>query len=392
MRSSCISHPSREPLVKVHQWQIEACDGNWCAAALLSFFEYWHNWKLDELDRNRQLQELAYRQGQEIDLETESTLQFHTEIDLELGLMGMYKRRSIRESLKQLEQKRFITICRNPNPKYSFDNKKYFQFEVANVQRWIDSRQPLTPQQVLEGISAANLNQKKDKPGPHGKNTSCGKFAGTITEITNLLYSKPQNPTNTTGVEEKAANAVGAINGVAYRTVEGEGEKSRLKLQAQKLLDQTLLSKNIAVAIDRLPVEEVEDALQVMKSKIAAGMPQEKRVRYFVGILKRKIDPTLNEKPKSKPDQKLSKDQLRKMHVTRQRMESCDLNELCVPIRIKKGDEWIEAAFGGLFEDDHNEVYDCVCYYLYTEYEGKRYVDSYSSKSDQLCEVEVYLP
>lgn len=57
-RTSCISHPAHEPLIVIHRWQLEFCKDdkgkvNECAAALLSFFEYWHNIKLEMSERNR---------------------------------------------------------------------------------------------------------------------------------------------------------------------------------------------------------------------------------------------------------------------------------------------------------------------------------------------------
>ena len=43
MRTSCITHPPKDPLIMIRQWQVALCEGNTTAAALLSFFEYWHN-------------------------------------------------------------------------------------------------------------------------------------------------------------------------------------------------------------------------------------------------------------------------------------------------------------------------------------------------------------
>jgi hypothetical protein len=47
MKVSCIKHPSNERLIVIHQWQLDFCEGNITQTALLSFFEYWHNVKLE---------------------------------------------------------------------------------------------------------------------------------------------------------------------------------------------------------------------------------------------------------------------------------------------------------------------------------------------------------
>jgi len=65
MKSSCVSHPTREPLIIIRKWQITACNGNACAAALLSFFEYWHNIKTDSLSKDKEVNEKFSEYGEE---------------------------------------------------------------------------------------------------------------------------------------------------------------------------------------------------------------------------------------------------------------------------------------------------------------------------------------
>ncbi len=47
-RTSCIPHPEGERLILIRKWQLEACQKDACAAALLNLFEYWHNIKLEQ--------------------------------------------------------------------------------------------------------------------------------------------------------------------------------------------------------------------------------------------------------------------------------------------------------------------------------------------------------
>ena len=135
MRSSCIAHPPDERLIIIRRWQIVACDGNACAAALLSYFEYWHNRKLDAAQQAAAANAVAELHG---DVGTQQTTlwQWHTEADLERGIM-IYKRRTIREALALLAAKGFITIGRNPNPRYRFDRTRHFRFHPEAVNAWL---------------------------------------------------------------------------------------------------------------------------------------------------------------------------------------------------------------------------------------------------------------
>ena len=81
-RTSCIRHPESEPVLVIHQWQVRACDGNTCAAALLSFFEYWHNIKVEHRLKAAEANDIAEQHG-EARSQDETLWQFHTEEQLE---------------------------------------------------------------------------------------------------------------------------------------------------------------------------------------------------------------------------------------------------------------------------------------------------------------------
>ena len=57
MKTSCISHPEREPA--------EFCERNQCAAAVMLFLEYWHkhNWKLDSDVYNKKSNDISEAHG-----------------------------------------------------------------------------------------------------------------------------------------------------------------------------------------------------------------------------------------------------------------------------------------------------------------------------------------
>jgi hypothetical protein len=133
MKRSVVKHPGGEPLIVIHSWQLEACDGNGAAAALLSHLEYWHCIKLEKSIKAQQTNEVA-QSHQRVDEET--LWQFHSLEDLEAGLL-IYRRTAISAAIKELVKKGFIRTGRNPNPRYRFDKTTFFLFTAEPVNRWL---------------------------------------------------------------------------------------------------------------------------------------------------------------------------------------------------------------------------------------------------------------
>jgi hypothetical protein len=129
MRQSAISHPPRGRFLVIREWLIEFCGGNACAAALISYFESWHNHRIANDEKAKQLNEQFASHGIEAQ-EREGLLQWHTEAQLEAGLM-IYKAKTIREALKFLQDLEIISVVPNPDPRLCFDRTKYFQFNPA---------------------------------------------------------------------------------------------------------------------------------------------------------------------------------------------------------------------------------------------------------------------
>lgn len=139
MKSSCIKHPDNHPLIIIRQWQVEVCDGDHCAAALMSFFEYWHNIKLEAASRAKMANDTSKRLGQP-QTHDASTTQWHSAKALAAGLLGLYKGNKIAESIDLLVQKGFIRCFRNPNPRLRFDQTKHFEFLPDAVNNALESR------------------------------------------------------------------------------------------------------------------------------------------------------------------------------------------------------------------------------------------------------------
>ena len=174
MKSSCINHPEREALIIIRKWQVDVCGGNHCAAALLSFFEYWHNWKLDMQSKASHANRVAKAHGDE-PTQDETLLQFHTTTQLSEGLLGLFGETKIRTSLEFLADQGFISVHKNPNPRYKFDQTKYFLFHPDHV---------FSIHQKQAFDSSKTTDRDVKSTGPVGEST------GTITETPSKITAQ----------------------------------------------------------------------------------------------------------------------------------------------------------------------------------------------------------
>jgi hypothetical protein len=206
-KSTCLRHPENEPLVIIRQWQVAICEGNTCTASLLSFFEYWHSIKLEMREKAQYANAVAARHG-EAGHHDETLIQFHTSDDLERGLMGLYKADTIRKAIKYLEKRGFIEQVKNPNPRYSFDKTRHFQFCVDKVANALDDYLRSRSKGKQEEKPTENLSQKNPVSPPknrtpypknlerHPKNRGAIPeiTTETSTEISFESYSSPTPP------------------------------------------------------------------------------------------------------------------------------------------------------------------------------------------------------
>lgn len=184
MKSSCISYPEDEPLVLIRTSQLSLCGGNHCAAALLSFFEYWHNMKLGHQQQAEHLNRVAEMHGEQGTQDT-SLFQYHNETDIEAGLLHLYGRKMIRQALAILVEKAFVSIHQNPTQRYRFDKTHYFLFHPDEVRS-----------QLLDIPHEVKMPHRQgEKASPCGTFTSpCGIFTSTIPEITPEITPEIETP------------------------------------------------------------------------------------------------------------------------------------------------------------------------------------------------------
>lgn len=189
MRSSCIKHPAKEPLIIVREWQVEACDGNRCAAILLSFFEYWHDIKLQMASKSARQNDIAIAHG-DSPTQDETLLQFHNEQELEAGILGFYGTSSIRKAISLLKEKDFISVHANPNNRYKFDQTRYFLFHDEQINQWLEKRHSSDSSKVTDrGLKTTDESVKTTDESVNLRNDL-------YTETTSKITHRDQCPLN----------------------------------------------------------------------------------------------------------------------------------------------------------------------------------------------------
>ncbi|CAN5421824.1 hypothetical protein BH10PSE19_BH10PSE19_00210 [soil metagenome] len=136
MKTSCVSHPSKDSFIIIRTWQVEFCHGDHCAAALLSFFTYFHDLKSTMALKNKRSNDVAEMHG-ETRTQDETTLQFHTVEELMDKTLHLFGKNKIRSAIELLESLGVISTHKNPNARYAFDKTKYFQLHPEVCNHWL---------------------------------------------------------------------------------------------------------------------------------------------------------------------------------------------------------------------------------------------------------------
>ncbi len=192
-RTSCVkNHPAKERLVITRESYVAACENDFVAAALLNLFEYWHNIKLDQYSQAKKYNDIAERHGDNRQ-QIESLFQWHTMDDLQKSLMG-FGRRKVEKALQIILKMGFVSIHKNPNPRYAFDSTRYFLFHPDRVDTWLDNHYnksnntectnvPTEPTKCTSpDIQMCNPEVQSDQPGR--TNQSDILYTKTTTKIT----------------------------------------------------------------------------------------------------------------------------------------------------------------------------------------------------------------
>jgi hypothetical protein len=208
MKSTCIQHPTNEPLLVIRQWQLDFCEGNHCAAALLSFFEYWHNLRLEISQRAKPANRNAQQHGKPA-TQDESLLQFHSDEQLQAGLLNLYGTMKIRESRRLLITKGALTEHSNPKPRYAFDRTVYYHFHPEAVNAWLKQLHK-SDSKNINVTCAENGGRVAENGGRVAENGDCSPE--TTTEVTTEITTTTPNPSssNRRSAEPEPARGGGA--------------------------------------------------------------------------------------------------------------------------------------------------------------------------------------
>ena len=211
--TSCLRHPESSHYIQLHKWQKDFCQGNHCAAFLLSFFSCWHDWKILNDDYYQRYNNIAEAHGDGRP-HIENAYLFFTMDDFVDGLMGLFGKKSISEGLKLLESLGVITLHKNPNPRYCFDKTKYFRFYPEICNQWLYDGRSLYQKkknkkgnstQVIDNYDNAEMDNRSCKNArPSSENGRPSRKNGqAITDNTNNTTNNNQS---TNAREEISSN------------------------------------------------------------------------------------------------------------------------------------------------------------------------------------------
>ncbi len=137
MKTSCVRHPAQRSYLMIHQWQLDYCEGDHTTAALLSFFEGWHNTNLANIEQHQQLAAYLEKTGQKAHLPEPNLYIPRTEQQLIEGVLKACKSPGkIRKSVQFLKEKGVIST--HKNPKDGFDRMNYYLFHPNIINQWLD--------------------------------------------------------------------------------------------------------------------------------------------------------------------------------------------------------------------------------------------------------------
>ncbi|MFM6221618.1 MAG: hypothetical protein ACKPDM_14910 [Dolichospermum sp.] len=110
------------------------CQGDDCAAQILSLFEFWTTCRLEEIKRTESYNEQNKRSKTHL-LQIPDLWLYETIEDISSGMLHAYGDSSIRKSLKKLIEWEFINYRKSPN---TFDRTKEYRFNTELIQSSLD--------------------------------------------------------------------------------------------------------------------------------------------------------------------------------------------------------------------------------------------------------------
>lgn len=178
-------------MVVIREDYLAVCDGNHCAAALLSIFEYWTNVKLGQQEQAQVENAIAAAGG--APSVRDDLWVFKSVTDLETDLMGLFGKMKIGDALKLIRDKGFVE--RRTNPDYRWDRTLQYHLQIEMLQGAI-SDTPLPKNGQSKQPKSGNGKPKNGQAIP--KTTP-----KTPSETTAELKEKDLVPSGTSGESPK---------------------------------------------------------------------------------------------------------------------------------------------------------------------------------------------
>lgn len=195
MKSSCVVRVENDPIVIIRKSYVDFASSNHCAAALIAFFEFWHNIKIAQSEKAAIENQVAEKHG---DAPTQNTSlwQFHTTAELEAGLNGLYSKRAINPAIDLLVELGVLEVGSNPNPRYAFDRTRFFLFHPEPLNDFLlGGRHPARTPDADESPDtnkSADAPEQKSAPSAQ-KSAPSAQMVRTIPENT-TEYSSVVSP------------------------------------------------------------------------------------------------------------------------------------------------------------------------------------------------------
>ncbi len=138
MKSSCLRFPRMDRFIRVHESLLIACDRNACAAALIAFFEGWHNYKIEQKEYTELYNTMA-KDAKAAPIIDVSGWQFHTMAQLQAGVL-IYREDAINTALELLEKKEFIEteVPVHLRILHKTGRTRWFLLRADKINTWFD--------------------------------------------------------------------------------------------------------------------------------------------------------------------------------------------------------------------------------------------------------------
>ncbi|MBV9849946.1 MAG: hypothetical protein JO250_09770, partial [Armatimonadetes bacterium] len=138
-RTGSIRHPRRSYVAVLREDYVRICDGNLCAAMILSQMEYWHDVKLEAVAQAEAHNEAARRAGEEPDQDTELWV-YKSLPEMKDELMGLFGDKAIAAGYAYLAGRQYLES--RTNPRFTWDRTRQYLFNVPAVQAAVDQLGP----------------------------------------------------------------------------------------------------------------------------------------------------------------------------------------------------------------------------------------------------------